>query len=384
MRRLFPPMLCGIAAVIGCTDPVVQFRPNDVHAVVVSRSRDVPAADIAGPVAMALEPFFGTPQRPIVPAALADSGLVTVDRIVQSAGQIASDEADRHTGLFREHCVRCHGVAGDGAGAAARWQWPYPRDFRPGVFKYKSTDRAAKPIKADLKATLVDGLPGSAMPTFATVPDDELDALVDYVVYLSIRGEVERRLMDAAIDELGYPDEPLGDGLAESISPLIDEAVADWTAAGPTDLPPPVAEDRTREQRIASGKAIFHGPIANCAGCHGPGGAGGVPTLDYDDWTKMQTTAIGMSPADRDTRAVIAAAGGLPPRTIDPRHLAGGVARGGADPQRLFRLIQNGIAGTPMPAVAIAEDQPGLALTPAEAWDLVDYVQFLLAAGEST
>ena len=42
------------------------------------------------------------------------------------------------------------------------------------------------------------------MPSFAALRDDDLEALVDYVIYLSVRGEVERRLAAAAIDELGY------------------------------------------------------------------------------------------------------------------------------------------------------------------------------------
>ena len=375
MRSLLP---CSIAIALlstGCTDPVVQFRPNAVHATAVSLSRDVPAADVGLVVADRLEPVFGTPQHPLVPEAMLRGDLVTLDNVSRAAGQIASDAQDRHRGLFREHCVRCHGVGGDGVGAAARWQWPYPRDFRAGIFKYKSTPRADRPTRGDLRATLIDGLPGSAMPTFATLAQEDLEALVDYVIYLSVRGETERRLIDMAVDEFGYPDEPLGPSFNDEIASVVQNIVDRWAAAEPTVVPPRVDDGRPIAERVAAGKAIFHGPIANCVGCHGPGGAGGVPTLDYDEWTKMHTTAVGLSPTDRDDRRTLIALGALPPRTIKPRHLAGGVARGGTDPQRLYRLIQNGIAGTPMPAVAIAGDQPGRALSEAEAWDLVDYVQ---------
>ena len=42
------------------------------------------------------------------------------------------------------------------------------------------------------------------MPSFKLLPQDEINALVDYVKYLSIRGEVERQL----IFELSDLDEP--------------------------------------------------------------------------------------------------------------------------------------------------------------------------------
>ncbi len=41
---------------------------------------------------------------------------------------------------------------------------------------------------------------GTSMPSFRLLKDDELDALVDYVIYLSIRGEVERKLLFEAKD----------------------------------------------------------------------------------------------------------------------------------------------------------------------------------------
>ena len=40
-------------------------------------------------------------------------------------------------GLYRQHCVHCHGITGDGAGPTAQFLMPYPRDFRTGEFKFK-------------------------------------------------------------------------------------------------------------------------------------------------------------------------------------------------------------------------------------------------------
>ena len=78
---------------------------------------------------------------------------------------------------------------------------PYPRDFRNGVFKYTSTAGGAKPVREDLLRTLRQGIPGTAMPSFRKLPDRRFDALVEYVKYLSIRGQTELYLLQAVVDE---------------------------------------------------------------------------------------------------------------------------------------------------------------------------------------
>ena len=52
-----------------------------------------------------------------------------------------------------------------------------------------------KPTHADLRKIVLDGIPGTAMPSFKLLPDLEIEALVDYVKYLSIRGESERGML---------------------------------------------------------------------------------------------------------------------------------------------------------------------------------------------
>ena len=70
---------------------------------------------------------------------------------------------------------------------------PYPRDYRRGIFKFKGTVREDRPTTEDLLRTLTDGLQGSAMPSFKLLPQVDREALVEYVKYLSMRGEVEIR-----------------------------------------------------------------------------------------------------------------------------------------------------------------------------------------------
>ena len=46
--------------------------------------------------------------------------------------------------LYMQHCLHCHGVSGDGAGPTAKFLNPRPRDYRQGIFKFKSTQAPIK------------------------------------------------------------------------------------------------------------------------------------------------------------------------------------------------------------------------------------------------
>ena len=159
----------------------------------------------------------------------------------------------------------------------------------------------------------------------------------------------------------------------------LERIVGQWVAA----------KDPDEEQRLISfnileddagisrGRELFHGKIANCVGCHGVDGSGGVATLDYDDWTKEYTTRLGISPNDKDALQTFREVGAHRPRPIYPRKLKNGVLRGGDDPVRLFQLIRQGIAGTPMPGVTLVNEENGKGLTEAQIWDLVSYLHSL-------
>ena len=70
-------------------------------------------------------------------------------------------------------------------GPTALFLKPYPRDYRQGKFKFKSTERGAKPTDADLQRILRQGIAGTAMPSFDLLPSDQIEALVEYVKSLS-------------------------------------------------------------------------------------------------------------------------------------------------------------------------------------------------------
>ena len=99
---------------------------------------------------------------------------------------------------------------------------PYPRDYRMGIFKFKSTPRGEKPTKADLARLIRDGIAGTNMlpveklletenfrrkqenePALliSKITETDIEALVDYVMYLSLRGKHERQQVDVGILE---------------------------------------------------------------------------------------------------------------------------------------------------------------------------------------
>jgi mono/diheme cytochrome c family protein len=376
---------------VGCDARIERFEPNEVYALTLARSRSIPADAASEDASIVVETLFGTPDQPQWPEQLVgENRLVDLDRIARAAGAVSSEKDGTQLGLFREHCVTCHGLAGSGAGPASLFQNPYPRDFRHGVFKWKSTDRWSKPTRDDLQRHLKLGIPGTAMPSFALLRPEELEALVDYVIYLSVRGEVERRLIAAAIDELDYAETPPEDELrlnssggsegAEVVREVVSRVASTWQDADNAVVQIPVfpkLEGQPLQESIVRGMEIFHGKVANCVGCHGQAGIADLVTLDYDDWSKEYSTGIGLTPSDREAMQPFRQAGALTPRPIKPRNLQDGVFRGGGDAESLFRRITQGIAGTPMPAVELVAEDNGLGLTEDQVWDLVRYVQSL-------
>ncbi|MBI2808399.1 MAG: cytochrome c [Planctomycetes bacterium] len=149
----------------------------------------------------ALEAMFGTPANPTVNAELAGIGANIIADL-----KLDAETLKKGSTRYRIHCLHCHGVPGNGRGPTARWINPHPRDFRQGLFKFQSVDQTQKsglpPSRADLLRTLRHGIEGTAMPTFSLLEDHELEALVSYVIHLSMRGSTEYTIMHGGFEFL--------------------------------------------------------------------------------------------------------------------------------------------------------------------------------------
>ena len=274
--------------------------------------------------------------------------------------------------LYMKHCMHCHGVSGDGNGPTAKYLNPKPRDYRQGMFKFTSTKQQDRARRDDLRRTVKLGIPGTYMPSFMLLSDSETDALVEYVRWLSLRGEFENKL-DAELEgdyskaavkqrvEQGETQEEIDAALeqflTEDLPGISEEAGADlattWNRAEqPEQLVVP-GTNRTKPDAdsLARGRALYLSAKAKCAACHGTTGRGDGPQTED---IQQGYTEPGLFDQWKNE--------------IKPRNLTRGLYRGGRRPIDLYRRIYAGIKGTPMPAFG------GTVLNDNEIWDLVNYV----------
>jgi mono/diheme cytochrome c family protein len=326
-----------------------------------------------------------------------------------AAGPAWTDEKGANFGLYRKHCVHCHGVTGDGRGPTALFLNPYPRDYRPAVYKFKSTYNPARPTDEDLHRILVNGVPGTAMPSFSLLPAAEVESLVEYVKYLSIRGQMETALTNYVFNDLGEEEavdekgEPILDEEGEPVLRLIPldpsadadqravilemlaEIVDEWNAANEQMIVPvedEIPADERSDAEIAAsvtkGRELFYGTRANCVKCHGPTGLGDGQQDDFDNWNKAHKLFLDSlaQAEDAEMASKRAEVGALlfPVRNAIPRNLRQGLYRGGNRRIDIFHRVYAGIAGTPMPGSGPASPGAQGTLTEEEMWNIVDYV----------
>lgn len=196
----------------------------------------------------ALYAAFGTPDDPYLFPEVQwnpdEKKGLDLRKIKKASGHYGS--TGEQLGLFRQHCAHCHGVSGDGAGPTAAFLNPFPRDYRQGAFKFKSTERNAKPTNEDLKRILHEGIPGTAMPSFLLLPNDEIEALVEYVKYLSVRGQTETNM---AID-LFANDEDIESTKEAILENYLQPVIDDWAGAGELVVNPPARSGSQTEQDL--------------------------------------------------------------------------------------------------------------------------------------
>lgn len=292
------------------------------------------SAEVQAKVGGILVEHFGSPEDPRVPAsACADLG-------------VSPERLKRGRDFYRRQCLHCHGTTGDGAGPTAPWlavdaRQPRPRDYRHGTFKITSTSIGSLPTRDDLLRTLKNGMPGTYMPSFSLYDDETLQSVIDYILHLSVRGNVERLLVATAKDDEEVDEE----AYAEALGIVVDR----WKGASGKQVGPTGPRPEPTPESIAKGRELFLAARTNCKGCHG------------DDGTGAGLAAQGMEP---DVWGNV---------TL-PANLTEGVYRGGPRPLDLWRRIYSGVKGTPMPGF-------GETLSEEEIWHLVHFVQSLANRG---
>lgn len=391
--RCWLGFLIPLSFFVGCGRSDLAYKPNDLHAASLTREgADQDARSVAAKTSKLVENWFGTLDTPRWPTELLGPELqaVEMDSVSRCAGPVGRGIDKVERGIYRKHCVNCHGLSGDGRGAAAMLLEPYPRDFRRGTFKFKSTPVGRKPTREDLHRTLLEGIPGTAMPSFRALEESkefstDVDDLVEYVRFIAIRGEVERRIVTAHLRD-GAELDPASEKLKE----ILLQVVQKWTQTiqdqltvpevpsylADADSSKPLVSDQQHQELMAKGKRHFESELTACVKCHGKTGAGDGSSQDYDEWTKDWTILAGIDPKHPREWKEMKTYGALKPVLAKPRNFHWGAYHGGKSPIEIFKRIVLGIEGTPMPPVARAQNgNPGL--TDEELWELVYYVMHL-------
>jgi mono/diheme cytochrome c family protein len=180
------------------------------------------------------------PGAPTANASLANNGTGGTGSAASAAEDSPAarlDRRERGRKLYLAECSGCHGEHGKGDGPAAEPLAAKPRNFTAEKFKFRSTPSQKPPLREDVLETIARGMPGSAMPAFTFLTDDERGLLADYVRWL------------ARIDTAPVPPK--------------------------VEIGTPVASSPAS---IARGKEIW--TSMQCEKCHGPGGKGDGPSAE--------------------------------------------------------------------------------------------------------
>jgi cytochrome c oxidase cbb3-type subunit 2 len=163
----------------------------------------------------------------------------------EASGAGAAEDAVRQgREVYAAQCAVCHGSQGDGAGPAAHMLRVQPRDFRRGLFKFRSTPSGSLPTDEDLLRTVTEGVRWTGMVGRGDLAEGDRRAVVQYVKRFSPRFATDA------------PSTPV-------IVP-----------------PPPLTGGTVLEQ----GAELYR--EAGCGSCHGAQGRGDGPSAATlrDDW----------------------------------------------------------------------------------------------------
>ena len=270
-------------------------------------------------------------------------GVVSQEKLLQEVKDLPVQwepdpkKVEKGKEIYMAMCMTCHGREGDGfsvtpEGLKTDLGDPiYARDFtgkyhRQGkvVFKYASSFGGEFASDEDLKKIIKEGLPGTPMPGFPDLTDEELDAIVEYIKSLNPRWKYYEPVKKE------YPSPP---------------------------------EDLYSSRRVEKGRELFQ---KVCIACHGNQEEGGNPIMQTLAWYAY------------DEEGNLIKKQGVPMlQMVRSRDFRKEPLRRGR-PTEVFRTIREGIAGTTMNPATWKD------YSDEDIWNLVSYVYYLQKLGKES
>lgn len=250
----------------------------------------------------------------------------TPDQLGRGQTSSVHEELELGREVYSSYCVGCHGETGDGQGPAARFLDPKPRDFRVGRIKFANVASGEAPRDEDYVRVISHGLSGTAMPSFALLPERERFAVTAYI-----------KKFYAGWEE---------DGAGGAISAGKDPWVGDLQGA------------------LAEGAKTYHG-LAKCWSCH-------PAYVSPAEVTKLTLASDLPAPDLRQNLyepELKESQWGAPIRA--PDFLVDRI-KNGSSAEEVVRVIAAGVGGTAMPTWAGT-------LEPEQIWGLAHYVHSIAA-----
>lgn len=207
--------------------------------------------------------------------------------------------------VYAKNCAACHGLTGEADGPTSMSLVPKARRFGADKFRLGTTANSV-PTDADVAGLVRRGIPGSAMPAFDKLTDEEVAAVTGHVRTLARAGAYKKLLAKASES---------GDADPAELLEIVDRQLE---PSQPLAVP---ASFVSTPEALAHGREVY---TTVCAQCHGPAGRGDGPQvkeLKNED--------------------------GSPTR---PRDLTAGVFKCGGAPGQVYARIMLGMPGTPMPS----------------------------------
>ncbi|OVE82096.1 hypothetical protein BVY03_02275 [bacterium K02(2017)] len=190
-------------------------------------------------ITIAITLIFSTPVMAVVP----DNG--------------TKAQQDSGKKIYDNLCSQCHGDQGVGDGIAQKYLKPWPRNFKKGIYKFKSTPDDRLPTNKDLIRVIRKGNPYTGMPAWPQLTDEEVLNVVYYLKTFTKE----------------YAD-------AESMK---DESIA------PIPLKLPSSAPSWNQESADKGKKLF--AENKCIDCHGKVGRGSgtsAPTTEDIDSNQIR------------------------------------------------------------------------------------------------